>query len=108
MGFLGFVSQIACTIGMQREKSASAGIARQALAPVLGFLWQVLLVPNDPIFWTAPAGGAILIACLILTILAKLQRKEVPVETAQEANGCKSALGQHATIYGKVDVMGTE
>jgi len=74
VGFLGFWSQAAMTYGMQREKSATATVARQALSPVSAFVLQITFEPGDPLFWSTFVGFAIILSGLVLTVMGKAMR----------------------------------
>ena len=58
IGFTGFLSQVAMTKGMQREKSATGSLVRQSLCPIFALLWQWLCFPEDVLEWTSFAGAA--------------------------------------------------
>ena len=76
IGAVGFSSQCAMTIGMQKngwrccrcdssccgswcsyeEKSATASLVRQSLCPVFALVWQGLFFPEERLSWTSFAG----------------------------------------------------
>jgi len=66
-GFIGCFSQIAMTIGMQREKSAAASAMRMSDV-LFGYVWQVLFT-NDP---ASPLSliGAFMVMASIGVIIA--------------------------------------
>ena len=64
-GFIGAWSQIAMTVGMQREKSATATAMRMSDV-IFGFIWQVCFTP-DPANLLSVIG-AILLAFSILIV----------------------------------------
>lgn len=64
--FIGAWSQAAMTIGMQREKSASATAMRMSDV-VFGFLWQALFTVDK--INTLAIIGAVLVSCSILIVV---------------------------------------
>lgn len=66
VGFVGAWSQIAMTLGMQREKSAAASAMRMSDV-VFGFIWQVLFTADD--LNLLSLFGAIIVASSILVIV---------------------------------------
>ncbi|CAE8621746.1 unnamed protein product [Polarella glacialis] len=73
-GLLGFWSQAAMTWGMQREKSATASLARQGLAPVSALILQLVFLPGDAVLWTTFAGFGCIITGLAVAVVAKTRR----------------------------------
>lgn len=65
-GFVGTWSQAAMTIGMQREKSASASAMRLSDV-VFGFIWQAYFTTDS--INTLALIGAVLITCSILVVV---------------------------------------
>lgn len=79
--FVGAWSQAAMTIGMQREKSATATAMRMSDV-VFGFIWQVLFTV-DPV---SPLSvlGAVLVTGSILVVVVFKPKPEPPKETTVE------------------------
>ena len=75
-GLMGTLSQIAMTVGMQREKSANATVVRMSEV-LFGFLWQVA-VTNEQIN-VLSVIGSILIASgvMIIVIFKQPDNKEI-------------------------------
>lgn len=78
IGFTGFVSQIAMTKGMQKEKSATASLIRQSLCPIFALAWQALFFPADVLGWTSFAGFGTILMGLMVTVTAKACREREP------------------------------
>jgi drug/metabolite transporter (DMT)-like permease len=78
-GFVGAWSQIAMTIGMQREKSASATAMRMSDV-VFGFIWQHLFT-FDSVNPLSVAGAALVSGSIILIIYFKRPDK-TPIASA--------------------------
>ena len=64
---LGAFSQIAMTVGMQKEKSATATAMRMSDV-VFGYIWQVLFT-HDNVINSLSLAGAVLIMCSILGLV---------------------------------------
>ena len=71
-GFVGAFSQIAMTVGMQREKSAAASAMRMSDV-IFGFLWQVLFTKDSVDMLSI--SGALLISSSILVVVIFKQDK---------------------------------
>jgi len=69
-GFLGTWSQIAMTIGMQREKSATATGMRMSDV-VFGFLWQVLFTHDNVVSFYSFFGALLVVGSIFVLILSK-------------------------------------
>ncbi|CAE7526016.1 YPL264C [Symbiodinium natans] len=75
IGFVGFSSQCVMTIGMQKEKSATASLVRQSLCPVFALLWQGLFFPDESLSWTSFAGFCTILLGLAVTVVFKAFRE---------------------------------
>ena len=80
-GLTGTVSQVAMTIGMQREKSASATAMRMSDV-VFGFIWQVLFT-GDAVT-ALSLIGAILVMSGVLTIVI-FKQNDSPIHSVMDA-----------------------
>ena len=69
-GTLGAWSQVAMTVGMQREKSAVATGMRMSDV-VFGFIWQVLLTQDNQINVLSILGAMLVVCSIFLLIFAK-------------------------------------
>lgn len=69
VGFVGAWSQIAMTVGMQREKSALATGMRMSDV-VFGFIWQALFTA-DPVSLLSVAGAVLVTASIIILVVFK-------------------------------------
>jgi len=79
-GFIGAWSQIAMTVGMQREKSATATAMRMSDV-VFGFMWQILFTPD--VTNLLSIFGAILVASSILVIVIFKRTETIPTEQSE-------------------------
>eukprot|EP01036_Dinobryon_divergens_P030483 gene30483-39732_t len=68
-GLMGTLSQIAMTVGMQREKSANATVVRMSEV-LFGFMWQVLLT-NDRINLLSVLGSVLITAGVMIIVVFK-------------------------------------
>lgn len=68
-GFIGAWSQIAMTVGMQREKSATATAMRMSDV-LFGFIWQVLFT-SDAISTLSIIGAALVTVSIFIIVLCK-------------------------------------
>lgn len=92
-GFIGAWSQVAMTVGMQREKSAAASAMRMSDV-VFGFIWQVLFT-SDALSMLS-LSGAILVTSSILVIVFFKQNNTAPAGTTSQ--GAPVLPGATATI----------
>ncbi len=70
VGFLGAWSQIAMTVGMQREKSATATGMRMSDV-FCGFLWQVLFTNDSDVSLLSIFGAVLVITSIVMLIVFK-------------------------------------
>jgi drug/metabolite transporter (DMT)-like permease len=80
VGVIGAWSQIAMTLGMQREKSAAASAMRMSDV-VFGFIWQVLFTADK--LSLLSLCGAILVASSILVIVIFKGKSDSPSDASQ-------------------------
>lgn len=66
---IGCVSQIAMTVGMQREKSATASAMRTSDV-VFGFIWQALFT-TDPVSMLSVGGAALVSLGIVIIVVSK-------------------------------------
>jgi len=99
-GFIGAWSQIAMTVGMQREKSATATGMRMSDV-LFGFVWQVIFTPVDAVSWLSLLGAFMVSASILIIVLFKPQ-----------ANSDGSKAGTGGSIGGNGDdnaiIVGSE
>ena len=84
-GVVGAFSQVAMTVGMQREKSASATGMRMSDV-VFGFIWQAAFT-SDAISWLSVLG-AVLVSSGVLTIVIF---KQVDSAACSSAENCSKS-----------------
>lgn len=109
IGTAGFLSQMAMTKGMQKEKSATSSLVRQSLGPVFALLWQGLFFPTDALTWSTFAGFGTILLGIIVTVVAKAYREEAPqtyvsVEPKEELERNKEEpedVNESGIVYGK-------
>eukprot|EP01041_Mallomonas_annulata_P005893 gene5893-11900_t len=98
--FIGTFSQVAMTIGMQREKSALAGAMRMSDV-VFGFIWQKMLT-DDEINLLSLLGAALIVSSILLVIVVKaLQVKKIT--TSEKITSCDINSGGDDDVL-RVDV----
>jgi drug/metabolite transporter (DMT)-like permease len=68
-GFIGSWSQVAMTVGMQREKSATASAMRMSDV-VFGFIWQVLFT-QDAVSGLSVLGAVLVTSSIMVVIVMK-------------------------------------
>lgn len=68
-GLMGTLSQIAMTVGMQREKSANATVMRMSEV-LFGFLWQLLLT-DDPVNLLSVLGSVLITVGVMIIVVFK-------------------------------------
>jgi len=85
-GFLGTWSQIAMTIGMQREKSATATGMRMSDV-VFGFIWQVLFTHDNVVSFYSIFGALLVIASIFVLILNKEPPQAAPGPVKDKPSG---------------------
>ena len=95
-GFLGSWSQIAMTVGMQREKSAIATGMRMSDV-VFGFIWQVLFTNDSNISVYSITGACLVILSVALLVLAKpspdaQKAVELVVETSNKVGAAEYSV----------------
>ena len=96
---LGVISQIAMTIGMQKEKSATSTAMRMSDVP-FSFVWQAIFT-NDKVYVTS-IFGALIITSSILTLM-------ILKETGQEPDLKSKTTELSSMKYSKRSVLdGTE
>ena len=79
-GFIGAWSQISMTLGMQREKSATATAMRMSDV-IFGFIWQILFT-QDPISYLSVLGALLVTGSIMVVVVFKQSSTET---TAKEA-----------------------
>lgn len=90
-GFIGAWSQIAMTVGMQREKSALATGMRMSDV-VAGFTWQAIFT-NEKVTGLSIAGAFLVVISTIILVLAKAYYPQTPpreedgVQVKEEGKG---------------------
>jgi len=95
-GFIGAWSQIAMTVGMQREKSALATGMRMSDV-VAGFTWQAIFT-NEAVTGLSIAGALLVVISTLILVLAKAYypptpaREEDSVKEKEEGKGAGSGL----------------
>ena len=82
-GLMGTVSQIAMTVGMQREKSANATVVRMSEV-LFGFMWQVLLT-DDRVNLLSVLGSVLITAGVMIIVIFK-QSDEQTTEKQKKKN----------------------
>jgi drug/metabolite transporter (DMT)-like permease len=83
-GLIGAISQIAMTLGMQREKSTTATGMR--LSDVLfGFIWESLFT-NDTVNSLSLFGATLIICSILLLVYFKEQLKPSQISNKDEKN----------------------
>eukprot|EP01038_Epipyxis_sp_PR26KG_P005171 gene5171-7198_t len=95
-GFIGSWSQIAMTIGMQREKSAAATGMRMSDI-LFGFIWQAVFT-SDKIQLLTIIGALLVSSSIILIIIFK-QAETHPVNTSESP---KISVELSQTTYSKI------
>ena len=78
-GYIGAWSQISMTVGMQREKSASATAMRMSDV-VFGYLWQVLFT-HDAVSLLSIIGAFIITASILIIVIFKAKPESEIKET---------------------------
>lgn len=96
-GVVGAISQAAMTVGMQREKSASATGMRMSDV-VFGFIWQAAFT-TDAISWLSVLG-AFLVSSGVLTIVIFKQTDSSSNNTNSGGGGGGGDKGSSATSCG--------
>jgi drug/metabolite transporter (DMT)-like permease len=82
-GFIGAWSQIAMTLGMQREKSATATAMRMSDV-LFGFIWQLAFTSDHASVYSVI--GAMLVTCSILIIVVlKEPADSIPTESEESS-----------------------
>jgi len=90
-GFIGAWSQIAMTVGMQREKSALATGMRMSDV-VAGFTWQAIFT-NEKVTGLSIAGAFLVVISTLILVLAKAYYPQTPpreedgVQVKEEGKG---------------------
>lgn len=87
-GFIGAWSQIAMTLGMQREKSATATAMRMSDV-VFGFIWQMLFTP-DPISFLSVIGAFLVTGSIMVVVIFKPSNPD-PSSTGSTGSANKGA-----------------
>lgn len=119
LSLLGFASQIAQIKGMQQARIASASVIHYMLCPLLGLLYQHLVLPEE-LTWTSFAGYGFVSMAIVMSHLAKERRVQLAAppapkysevarsETRSEGEGslaqsveCMGFNPQDASVYGK-------
>lgn len=92
---LGAFSQIAMTVGMQKEKSATATAMRMSDV-VFGYIWQVLFT-NDNVINALSLAGAALIMCSILglVIYKGMQASSASIPKNGDNNNASTTSNSH-------------
>lgn len=90
-GFIGAWSQIAMTIGMQREKSASATAMRMSDV-IFGYCWQVAFT-NDDIIILSIIGTCLIAGSVLIVVLSKqLNSQQIVNSTFPTSHSSSSSL----------------
>lgn len=82
-GFIGAWSQIAMTLGMQKEKSAAASAMRMSDV-VFGFIWQVAFTV-DKLSLLSLFGACLVTSSILVIVFSKGKSTPVPTVTTKEA-----------------------
>lgn len=83
-GFIGSLSQVAMTVGMQREKSASATAMRMSDV-VFSFIWQIAFT-NDTAELLTVLGAVLVTSSILLIVFCKRTVPLVTTEGKEENN----------------------
>jgi uncharacterized membrane protein len=78
-GIIGTWSQLAMTVGMQREKSASASAMRMSDV-AFGFLWQAIFTSDDINFLSAIGAVMVMAGVMVIVIYKQVEVKKEVVE----------------------------
>jgi drug/metabolite transporter (DMT)-like permease len=90
-GFIGAWSQIAMTLGMQREKSAAASAMRMSDV-VFGFIWQVLFT-TDPLNWLSLTGAILVTGSILVIVIFKSSSSSSPLSSTEKTSSMKIDSG---------------
>lgn len=105
VGVIGAWSQIAMTLGMQREKSAAASAMRMSDV-VFGFIWQVLFTADD--LSLLSLCGAILVASSILVIVIFKGKSTSPSDASSSQSKLPSSFTARTHEYEVVSPLEVE
>lgn len=104
-GFIGAWSQIAMTVGMQREKSATASAMRMSDI-IFGFIWQILFT-TDSISYLSVIGSILVSGSIIIVVMFKqsecVSQGVVPLTTIELTDMEKSSHGLLETMNSNDD-----
>jgi drug/metabolite transporter (DMT)-like permease len=109
-GIVGAFSQIAMTVGMQREKSAAASAMRMSDV-IFGFLWQILFTP-DPVDKLSIFGALLVSLSILVVVIFKQENPEnsgvattiemTAVKDGKDKNNSKSVVQSSTHQYEKL------
>lgn len=89
-GFIGAWSQISMTLGMQREKSATATAMRMSDV-VFGFIWQMLFTP-DPISYLSVLGALLVTGSIMVVVIFKPSNPDTSSVTNASSSVAKATI----------------
>ena len=84
IGFVGSWSQIAMTVGMQREKSATATGMRMSDV-FFGFIWQVLFTRDNKLSLLSIFGAMLVMGSIFVLIVLKPKADDIAKSTQQQS-----------------------
>jgi drug/metabolite transporter (DMT)-like permease len=97
-GFVGTWSQIAMTIGMQREKSATA-IAMRMSDIIFGFIWQFLFTSDNPRLLSLLGAFLVMASIMIIVIFKSSEINQPSTLAATTGFGKSSSLFDRAVNW---------
>ena len=108
-GFLGAWSQIAMTVGMQKEKSATATGMRMSDV-FFGFIWQVAFTEDNTLNLLSVFGACLVVSSIFLLIFAKSTSSGSSPAGAvkEEEGGADIELGSSLTTPNGYKKAGSE
>jgi drug/metabolite transporter (DMT)-like permease len=96
-GFLGAWSQIAMTVGMQKEKSATATGMRMSDV-FFGFIWQVSFTQDNTLNLLSVCGACLVVSSIFLLVFSKGGSKAA--STAKDGEGGRGDVGADIELGG--------
>ena len=101
-GFLGCWSQIAMTVGMQKEKSATATGMRMSDV-FFGFVWQVLFTSENVLNPLSVFGACLVVSSIFVLVFSKsMGPAAVPTATSRLADGVSTDVEMATKAHGEV------
>eukprot|EP01040_Poterioochromonas_malhamensis_P000236 gene236-247_t len=99
-GLIGAFSQAAMTVGLQREKSASATAMRMSDV-IFGYIWQVLFT-NDGVDWLSIVGAVLVSMSILVVVIFKQDYQRSPTKN-------EKSLGNVSSIeLGKISLSSSQ